>query len=210
MSCWLSAPSSLVLGLILKLCPRNEEAIRKILDRPDIQPKKNRTTAPEMTNQSRPAAQQTPAGSTMDKFFTVVTGNTLGFHKELIHRLAAKRHLTEVMSLEESDVILAFCPIVSRAGTDVEAALQQIPAGKPVILVVLHHTFDPDYTVPNSSKLVTREDVILTVDCLFHESNGLPKCPRNEEAIRKIQERLNKWPKVRKETKGEAGCCCIF
>ncbi|XP_038819115.1 uncharacterized protein LOC120019754 isoform X2 [Salvelinus namaycush] len=172
---------------------------------------KNRTSAPEMTNQPRPAAAQTPAGSTMDKFFTVVTGNTLGSHKELIHRLAAKRHLTEVMSLEESDVILAFCPIVSRAGTDVEAALQQIPAGKPVILVVLHHTFDPDYTVPDSSRLEqTRGGVILTVDCLFHESKGLLKCPRNEEAIRKIQERLNKWPKVRKETKGEAGCCCIF
>ncbi|XP_071269440.1 uncharacterized protein [Salvelinus alpinus] len=182
----------------------------------EIHPQKNRTSAPEMTNQPRPAAAQTPAGSTMDKFFTVVTGNTLGSHKELIHRLAAKRHLTEVMSLEESDVILAFCPIVSRAGTDVEAALQQIPvipslltAGKPVILVVLHHIFDPDYTVPDSSRLVTRGDVILTVDCLFHESKGLPKCPRNEEAIRKIQERLNKWPKVRKETKGKAGCCCI-
>ncbi|XP_038819113.1 cell surface glycoprotein 1-like [Salvelinus namaycush] len=159
---------------------------------------KNRTTAPEMTNQPRPAAEQTPAGSTMDKFFTVVTGNTLGSHKELIHRLAAKRHLTEVTSLEESDVILAFCPIVSRAGTDVEAALQQIPAGKPVILVVLHHTFDPDYTVPDSSRLVTRGDVILTVDCLFHESNGLPKCPRNEEAIRKILARPEIQPKTSK------------
>uniref|UniRef100_A0A8C8CYG9 Uncharacterized protein n=1 Tax=Oncorhynchus tshawytscha TaxID=74940 RepID=A0A8C8CYG9_ONCTS len=95
-----------------------------------------------------------------------------------------------------SDVILAFCPIVSRAGTDVEAALQQIPAGKPVILVVLHHTFDPDYTVPNSSRLVTRGDEILTVDCLFHESKGLLKCQRNRKAIKKIQERLNKWPKV--------------
>ncbi|CDQ73853.1 unnamed protein product [Oncorhynchus mykiss] len=94
----------------------------------------------------------------MKKFFSILTGNTLGSHEKLINRLASKRHLTEVMSLEESDVILAFCPIVSRAGTDIEAALQQIPAGKPVILVVLHHTFDPDYTVPNSSRLVTRGD----------------------------------------------------
>eukprot|EP00063_Salmo_salar_P085875 XP_014060710.1 PREDICTED: uncharacterized protein LOC106607836 isoform X3 [Salmo salar] len=188
---------------------------------------KNRTTAPEITNQPRPAAAQTPADavndaderppgpknsvntrqpkqqdyqtrSTMDKFFTVMTGNTLGSHKELINRLAAKRHLTEVTSLEESDVILAFCPIVSRAGTDVEAALQQIPAGKPVILVVLHHTFNPDYTVPDSSRRVTRGDVILTVDCLFHESKGLLKCPRNEEAIRKILDRPEIQPKTGK------------
>uniref|UniRef100_A0A673VVN8 Uncharacterized protein n=1 Tax=Salmo trutta TaxID=8032 RepID=A0A673VVN8_SALTR len=155
---------------------------------------KNRTTAPEITNQPRPSAAQTPAGSTMDKFFTDVTGNTLGSHKELINRLAAKRHLTEVTSLEESDVILAFCPIVSRAGTDVEAALQQIPAGKPAILVVLHHTFNPDYTVPDSSRLVTRGDVILTVDCLFHESKGLLKCPHNQEAIEKILKRLDIAP----------------
>nr|XP_029532545.1 uncharacterized protein LOC115139381 isoform X2 [Oncorhynchus nerka] len=134
-------------------------------------------------------------GSTMDKFFTVVTGNTLGSHKELINRLAAKRHLTEVTSLEESDVILAFCPIVSRAGTDVEVALKQIPAGKPVILVVLHHTFEPDYTVPDSSRLVTRGDVILTVDCLFHESKGLLKCQCNEDAIRKILDRPEIQPK---------------
>nr|XP_029532551.1 uncharacterized protein LOC115139381 isoform X8 [Oncorhynchus nerka] len=136
-------------------------------------------------------------GSTMDKFFTVVTGNTLGSHKELINRLAAKRHLTEVTSLEESDVILAFCPIVSRAGTDVEVALKQIPAGKPVILVVLHHTFEPDYTVPDSSRLVTRGDVILTVDCLFHESKGLLKCQCNEDAIRKILDRPEIQPKAR-------------
>uniref|UniRef100_A0A8C8M6D2 Uncharacterized protein n=1 Tax=Oncorhynchus tshawytscha TaxID=74940 RepID=A0A8C8M6D2_ONCTS len=132
----------------------------------------------------------------MDKFFTVVTGNTLGSHEELINHLAAKRHLTEVTSLEECDVILAFCPIVSRAGTDIEAALEQIPAGKPVILVVLHHTFDPDYTEPDSSRLVTRGDVILTVDCLFHENQGLLKCPRNEEAILKILDRPEIQPKT--------------
>ncbi|XP_029532554.1 uncharacterized protein LOC115139383 isoform X2 [Oncorhynchus nerka] len=130
----------------------------------------------------------------MDKFFTVVTGNTLGSHEKLMNRLAAKKHLTVVTSLEESDVILAFCSIVSRAGTDIEAALKQIPAGKPVILVVLHHTFEPDYTVPDSSRLVTRGDVILTVDCLFYENQGLLECPRNEEAIEKILKSLDKGP----------------
>ncbi|XP_064847145.1 uncharacterized protein LOC135557623 isoform X2 [Oncorhynchus masou masou] len=138
--------------------------------------------------------QDYPTRSTMGKFFTVVTGNTLGSHEKLINRLASKRHLTEVTSLEESDVILAFCSIVSRAGTDIEAALQQIPAGKPVILVVLHHTFNPDYTVPDSSRLVIRGDVILTVDCLFHENQGLLECPRYEEAIENILKSLDKGP----------------
>ncbi|CAB1340215.1 unnamed protein product, partial [Coregonus sp. 'balchen'] len=130
------------------------------------------------------------------KFFSVLTGNTLGSHEELIDRLTSKRGLTKVTSLEERDVTLAFCPIVSRAGTDIKAALQQIPAGKPVILVVLHHTFDPECVVPDSSRLVTRGDVILTVDCLFHESKGLLVCPRNKKAIKKIRGRKNKQPKV--------------
>uniref|UniRef100_A0A674DAY5 Uncharacterized LOC115174763 n=1 Tax=Salmo trutta TaxID=8032 RepID=A0A674DAY5_SALTR len=98
---------------------------------------------------------------------------------------------------EQSDVIMAFCPIVSRAGTDIEAALQQIPDGKDVILVVLHHVFNPDCTVPDSSRLVTRSDVILTVDCLFHESKGgLLNCPRNKAAVGNILNRLNMKPKV--------------
>ncbi|XP_042156711.1 uncharacterized protein LOC121839976 isoform X2 [Oncorhynchus tshawytscha] len=188
---------------------------------------KNRTTAPEMTNQPCPSAAQTPADavndaderppglknsgitkqpkqdypkrSTMEKFFTVVTGNTLGSHDKLINRLAAKKHLTEVTSLEECDVILAFCPIVSRAGTDIEAALEQIPAGKPVILVVLHHTFDPDYTVPDSSRLVTRGDEILTVDCLFHENQGLLECPRNESVLKDILKKLDILPETKKK-----------
>jgi hypothetical protein len=62
----------------------------------------------------------------MEKFFTILTGNTLGSHEEINRRLTTKG-LTKVTSSAESDVIIAFCPIVSRAGTDIEAALQQIP-----------------------------------------------------------------------------------
>uniref|UniRef100_A0AAZ3R8R6 Uncharacterized protein n=1 Tax=Oncorhynchus tshawytscha TaxID=74940 RepID=A0AAZ3R8R6_ONCTS len=131
----------------------------------------------------------------MEKFFAILTGNTLGSHKEINRRLTTKG-LTKVKSSAESDVIIAFCPIVSRAGTDIEAALQQIPAGKSTILVVLHHTFNPDYTVPDSSRLVTREDVILTVDCLFHESQGLLECHRNEAAVKEILKKLNIHPEI--------------
>uniref|UniRef100_A0A8K9UL82 Uncharacterized protein n=1 Tax=Oncorhynchus mykiss TaxID=8022 RepID=A0A8K9UL82_ONCMY len=109
---------------------------------------------------------------------------------------------TEVLSPAQSDVIMAFCPIVSRAGTDIEAALHQTPKYPLklyyyVILVVLHHYFNPECAVPDSSRLVTRSDVILTVDCLFHESKGgLLNCPRNKAAVGKIRNRLNMKPKV--------------
>ncbi|XP_071015655.1 uncharacterized protein [Oncorhynchus clarkii lewisi] len=126
------------------------------------------------------------------KYYTVETGNTLDSHIQFMRQLNnTTRCFTEVKSPVESDVIMAFCPIVSRAGTDIEAALQQIPMGKDVILVVLHHTFNPDYTVPYSSRLVTRSDVILTVDCLFHESLGLLDCPRNDAAVRNITQKFD-------------------
>ncbi|KAM9421145.1 uncharacterized protein ACWYII_021354 isoform 2-T2 [Salvelinus alpinus] len=119
----------------------------------------------------------------------------MGSHIQFMRQLGGG--FTEVMSPEQSDVIMAFCPIVSRAGTDIEAALQQIPDGKDVILVVLHHFFNPECTVADSSRLVTRSDVILTVDCLFHESKGgLLNCPRNKAAVSNILNRLNMKPKV--------------
>nr|XP_046193264.1 uncharacterized protein LOC124022371 isoform X2 [Oncorhynchus gorbuscha]XP_046193265.1 uncharacterized protein LOC124022371 isoform X2 [Oncorhynchus gorbuscha]XP_046193266.1 uncharacterized protein LOC124022371 isoform X2 [Oncorhynchus gorbuscha] len=62
------------------------------------------------------------------KYYTVETGNTLDSHIQFMRRLNnTTRCFTEVKSPVESDVIMAFCPIVSRAGTDIEAALQQIP-----------------------------------------------------------------------------------
>ncbi|XP_014007827.1 uncharacterized protein isoform X3 [Salmo salar] len=133
------------------------------------------------------------------KYFTVETGNTLDSHIQFMRQFNnTTRCFTEVKSPVESDVIMAFCPIVSRVGTDIEAALQQIPTGKDVILVVLHHTFNPDYTVPDSSRLVTRSDVILTVDCLFYEKlGGLLNCPRNDAAVCAILKRLNIQPKTR-------------
>ncbi|XP_052361297.1 uncharacterized protein LOC118374891 [Oncorhynchus keta] len=142
------------------------------------------------------------------KYYTVETGNTLASHIQFMRRLNnTTRCFTEVESPEESDVIMAFCPIVSRAGTDIEAALQQIPKGKDVILVVLHHIFNPDYTVPFSSRLVTRSDVILTVDCLFHESlGGLLDCPRNDAAVRNIRQKFDTVDCLFHESQGLLDC----
>ncbi|XP_052365084.1 uncharacterized protein LOC127924385 isoform X2 [Oncorhynchus keta] len=142
------------------------------------------------------------------KYYTVETGNTLDSHIQFMRRLNnTTRCFTEVKSPVESDVIMAFCPIVSRAGTDIEAALQQIPKGKDVILVVLHHIFNPDYTVPYSSRLVTRSDVILTVDCLFHESQGgLLDCPHNDAAVRNISQKFDTVDCLFHESQGLLDC----
>ncbi|XP_064781283.1 uncharacterized protein LOC135505942 isoform X2 [Oncorhynchus masou masou] len=170
-------------------CPRNKAAVGNILNR-----------KPKVVDISIDIPDHRNSPHTflrgMVRFFIFVVGNTLGAHVDLTRHLVIRGGCTEVISQEESDVLMAFCPIVSRAGTDIEAALQQIPAGKPVILVVLHHTFNPDYTVPDNSRLVTRGDVILTVDCLFHESQGLLECHRNEAAVKEILKKLNIHPEM--------------
>lgn len=57
---------------------------------------------------------------------------------------------------------------------------------KKAIFIVLHHTFDPEKTVPDSSRHVTRTDT-LTVDCLFYEDQLLA-CDRNQEALNRIEQ----------------------
>ncbi|XP_036840981.1 uncharacterized protein LOC110529645 isoform X8 [Oncorhynchus mykiss] len=143
--------------------------------------------------QSRMERREVPR---LMRYYTITIGKTMSSHNQFMRQLGGG--FTEVLSPEQSDIIMAFCPIVSRAGTDIEVALPQIPEGKDVILVVLHHYFNPDCTVPDSSRLVTRSDVILTVDCLFHESKeGLLNCPLNEEAVKEIRKKLDIHPEVK-------------
>ncbi|XP_072543826.1 uncharacterized protein [Salminus brasiliensis] len=68
---------------------------------------------------------------------------------------------------------------------------------KPAVLVVLHHTSDPEATVPDSSRSVDRGNT-LTVDCLFHEDSGLLQCSRNQRALEKVTQ----WIKPQAGTPG--------
>ncbi|TSR51424.1 Nucleoporin NUP53 [Bagarius yarrelli] len=86
--------------------------------------------------------------------------------------------LQEVFNVEECDHILIFCPVVSRVTCDIKAAmdiLHDITDTKPAVLVVLHHTLDPECVVADSSRIVTRENLI-TVDALFNEDQGILTC----------------------------------
>ena len=60
---------------------------------------------------------------TIYKIYVTKHGNTLKSHKDFLEQLKLKRHVDEVDAANECNVILAFCPIVSRAGTDIQAAL---------------------------------------------------------------------------------------
>ncbi|XP_047665376.1 uncharacterized protein LOC113640196 [Tachysurus fulvidraco] len=143
-----------------------------------------------------------------NKYFVIQTGVTLNSHVNFIAQLKKKiPSLQKVNKVEECDFILVFCPVVSRAGTDIESAekkLDATSATKPAVLVVLHHTFDPECVVPDSCRAVTRANMV-TVDCLFHEDQGLLNCYKNTKAIDHIQMQIKPKdiPFRKRERKGE-------
>ncbi|XP_047665379.1 protein CROWDED NUCLEI 4-like [Tachysurus fulvidraco] len=129
------------------------------------------------------------------KFKLILSGKTLNSHKDFITRLNQRVHLKEVNTEDECDFILVFCPIVSRAGTDIEAAMKSvhhISDTKPVVLVVLHHTFNTECVVPDSIKCVNRKNMI-AVDCLFHEDTGLLQCLKNNDSLDKTSQYLKEY-----------------
>ncbi|XP_066518212.1 uncharacterized protein [Hoplias malabaricus] len=149
-------------------------------------------------NKNQPEMQPLtiPLGKTL-KFFTDVAGNTLKSDVEFKRRLCAEvPWLEEVSSEGQCDLILFFCPIVSRSRTDIEAALlklRAISAFKPAVLVVLHYTFKQDTILPDSWRSVTRKDT-LTVDCLFNEDEGLLTCSKNQQALQHIKRLIKPQP----------------
>ncbi|XP_047656153.1 uncharacterized protein LOC113660631 isoform X2 [Tachysurus fulvidraco] len=123
------------------------------------------------------------------KFHILVIGNDLNYHKDILKSLGIK---DKGISMDKSDVIIAFVPIVSRAGTDIQAALQMIPETRPAVLVVLHHTFSPDHIAPDSRRIIDRSN-IFSVDMLFYENKGLLNCFKNTKALEETTKYLQNF-----------------
>lgn len=129
---------------------------------------------------------------TGNKYFIFSPGKTFKLKEDIIKDVFQLLSGQHVQTVEACDVILVFCFIVSRAGTDIDAALNELNVlseSKPAVFMVLHHTFDPEKIVQNSSRFVNRMNT-LTVDCLFHEDEGLLKCVKNRETQTTIQQWL--------------------
>ncbi|XP_039605004.1 uncharacterized protein LOC120526125 isoform X2 [Polypterus senegalus] len=109
------------------------------------------------------------------------------FLSKLSHKLRCKGFsLSEVNDSDFKKLLLVFCPVVSRIGTDINAVLSETKDFERVILVVMHHTPNPQYIFTDSTRFIESPNVILTVDCLFHEKQFLLECESNEVALEKI------------------------
>lgn len=61
------------------------------------------------------------------KLYIKAPDNVRGQYRSLITSLNKRIAVIEVPSLETCDIALVFCPVVSRLGTDVEAAFKDVP-----------------------------------------------------------------------------------
>ncbi|XP_053341932.1 verrucotoxin subunit beta-like [Clarias gariepinus] len=138
---------------------------------------------------SKSESNQHVSGNKPFKCFNLLTGKTLNSHNDLMHRLKKQVPDLQVVQTEaECDIILVFCSIVRGPEHDIKAALEklyEISDTKPAVMVVFHHAFDPPAVVPDSSRAVSRGNII-TVDCLFHEDQGLLQCQKNEDSLTRI------------------------
>ncbi|XP_055361183.1 uncharacterized protein LOC114847276 isoform X2 [Betta splendens] len=132
--------------------------------------------------------------------FSLVTGETFDAHKSLLKKvkneMSSKTKMKNVPNQPDSDIIIVFCPIMSRVGSDVEAAMmhmKDLPSSdeKPVILVIMHHTRKDNYSTHGRKWSEIYPVIKSQVHVLFHETQpGLLKCNKNDQAVNEILKTL--------------------
>ncbi|KAM4560689.1 uncharacterized protein V3H82_014762 isoform 3-T3 [Fundulus diaphanus] len=104
--------------------------------------------------------------------------------------------LQEEERRKECNMIVVFCPVTPRVESDINSMMEataDLSSGKPVILVVMHHTRHPDYSTGPYDPRETWKNVVHYVHVLYHETTkGLLKCSENDQAINGIQQFLLK------------------
>ncbi|XP_037831947.1 uncharacterized protein LOC108251289 isoform X2 [Kryptolebias marmoratus] len=141
----------------------------------------------------------TSIGSTV-KVGRVVTGETFGADGAIMTQVMNNTRPSPQVKkteLDDCDIIIVFCPITCRVGSDVEGAMRDPKVSsrnKPIILVLMHHTRDPDYSTEGIKWSEVYKNVKYDVHVLFHETHrGLLKCKHNNQAIEDLQQELYKY-----------------
>ncbi|XP_071335048.1 uncharacterized protein [Trachinotus anak] len=130
------------------------------------------------------------------KYQQIVCGETFGAHQQLMEQVKGRFQdgVQIIESSQDSQVIVVFCPISSRVGSDAAAAMTSVKDDndKPVILVLMHHTRQSRFT--NSLQLQFRGTyTVLQVNVFYHDSiHGLVKCEQNNQAVSLIRKELLK------------------
>lgn len=131
------------------------------------------------------------------KYKMELSGNTLDAHQQILDRIQNQDSSSVSLNLVnssdmDSDVTLLFCPIASRAGTDVETAMKRVKDDKLVILVVMRHSHEVKPVAPKRT-WSHFSNVLLHTTVFYHDTvNGLLNCQENTDAICEIRKELLK------------------
>ncbi|XP_039620660.1 tripartite motif-containing protein 16-like [Polypterus senegalus] len=148
---------------------------------------RNVSTGPKKEGEKKHKKDQPCSLSIVNEVQVIGGENTFGARQEFLRRLnKMKSDHHQPFFNTKSKLVLLFCSVVSRLGKDISHALRQVSAGPKIILIIMHHTPDPDHILADSSKFVEEKDVLLTVDCLFHENNGLHNSSLNQAALKRF------------------------
>ncbi|XP_029966141.1 uncharacterized protein LOC115401901 [Salarias fasciatus] len=126
-----------------------------------------------------------------------ISGKTLGAHQQILDRVQNQDSSSVSLSLVkspvgDSDVTLLFCPISSRAGTDIEAAMKRIKDDQLVILVMMRHSHEVK-SVAMQRTWSYFPNIVLHTTVFYHDTvNGLLNCQENADAIFQIRKELLK------------------
>ncbi|XP_036943318.1 uncharacterized protein LOC119013071 [Acanthopagrus latus] len=124
---------------------------------------------------------------------SVVSGKTFNADLQLMTKVEQQCQdgVQLVKTTCDHKVTVLFCPISSRVGADVDAAMSDIEDDdKDIILVLMHHMREPKPTT-NIRTWNDYKQVVLYVHVFYHETNhGLLTCQQNNDAVLKIQSEL--------------------
>ncbi|XP_075994363.1 uncharacterized protein LOC142988941 [Genypterus blacodes] len=125
------------------------------------------------------------------QIFCVITGETFGAHQKLLDQVKNLKGFSVVESPQWQD-----CQVLILFTSNAEVAMRNIPDGKPVILVLMHHTRDINFPTLGRKWSDSFENIVLDVHVLYHQTRqGLLTCPKNQQAVSHIQEVLQRYTK---------------
>nr|XP_020634070.1 uncharacterized protein LOC110070704 [Pogona vitticeps] len=149
----------------------------------------------QQTARQRSASRPSPSTGvrTLEKDFHVqvqTTGKTYGYDGQFLQdvsTLLSRQGVSlKVKGLTENSkhLLLVFCPIASRMGTDIENALERLSSERMVLLVVMHYVQkDNPGTSVDAKHRVPHPAVVGTVHTRFTLQDGFYPCEMNERAV---------------------------
>ncbi|XP_032423581.1 uncharacterized protein LOC116723096 [Xiphophorus hellerii] len=130
------------------------------------------------------------------KVYYTPTSDKFGADTAIMKQL--KNNLNPSVQLEETtrkncSIIIVFCPVGHSYESEVKSAMEKeavSSSGKPFIVVLMHHTRDPDYSTAGCDVSEVLKNVFY-VHVFYHETKpGLLECSQNTQAIKDIEKKL--------------------